>query len=168
MPIHLKRNQLYREVWRRPIGYLARDWGVTSAKLREVCKALQIPLPTVGHWAAGRAGRQSDPPPLADFAGPVSLTLDAEPRETLAEWVARGDRLPPKRASAPTTTPASTLTVAPPRLIPVAVWATMVFGVHAPHANTLNRWVHDGRIYPPAKKVGRKWFVTPAAEYVGD
>lgn len=168
MPIHLKRNRLYLEVWSRPIGYLARDWGMTSAKLREVCKALQIPLPTVGHWAAARAGRQPDPPPLPDYEGPMSLTLDAEPRETLAEWVARGDRPPLKRATVRTATPARTLTGAPPRLVPVAVWASIVFGEHAPHANTLHRWVHDGRIYPPAKKVGRKWFVTPAAEYVGD
>lgn len=168
MPIHLKRNRLYQEVWRRPIGYLARDWGVTSAKLREVCKALQIPLPTVGHWAAEREGRQPDPPPLPDFEGPMSLSLDAESRETLAEWVARGDRPPvkTKRKSAAKLAPSSAS--APPRLVPIAVWASMVFGDHAPHANTLRRWIHDGRIHPRAKKIGRIWWVVPDAEYVGD
>jgi predicted site-specific integrase-resolvase len=43
-----------------------------------------------------------------------------------------------------------------------------MFGEHAPHANTLLRWVHEGRIQPPPKKIGRKWWVVPSAEYLAD
>ena len=53
------------------------------------------------------------------------------------------------------------------RLIPVSEWAVEVFGEkHRPHANTLLRWVHDGRIRPHPKKVGRTYFVEPSAEYI--
>ena len=54
-----------------------------------------------------------------------------------------------------------------PRLIPVSEWAVEVFGEkHKPHANTLLRWIHDGRIRPQPKKVGCRYFVDPKAEYV--
>lgn len=53
-----------------------------------------------------------------------------------------------------------------PRLIPLSEWAVEVFGKHKPHVNTLHRWVHDGKIRPQPKKVGRTFFVEPSAEYV--
>jgi len=55
-----------------------------------------------------------------------------------------------------------------PSLIPVKEWATKIFGEHAPHINTLYRWISEGRINPPAKKCGKGWFVRPHAEYTGD
>uniref|UniRef100_UPI003F4FDC50 excisionase n=1 Tax=Caballeronia sp. LjRoot34 TaxID=3342325 RepID=UPI003F4FDC50 len=52
------------------------------------------------------------------------------------------------------------------RLIPVSEWAVEMFGEkHRPHANTLLRWIHGGRIRPHPKKVGRTYFVEPSAEY---
>jgi len=53
-----------------------------------------------------------------------------------------------------------------PRLIPLSDWAVEVFGEHKPHSSTLLRWVHDGRIKPQPKKIGRTYFVEPKAEYV--
>ncbi|MFM0324805.1 excisionase [Caballeronia glebae] len=53
-----------------------------------------------------------------------------------------------------------------PRLIPVSEWALLVFGDHKPHPSTLLRWVHDRRIQPQPKKIGRAYFVDPKAEYV--
>ncbi|WLE60942.1 hypothetical protein GIY62_06530 [Burkholderia plantarii] len=52
-----------------------------------------------------------------------------------------------------------------PKLIPLQVWAEQTFGEHAPHANTLRRWVRNGKILPVAIKVGRSYFVRPEAEY---
>lgn len=46
-------------------------------------------------------------------------------------------------------------------------WAKAKFGEHAPHVNTLRRWVREGRIHPQPKKVGKTWFVKPHAEYQG-
>ncbi|MGJ9419418.1 excisionase [Massilia sp. CMS3.1] len=39
---------------------------------------------------------------------------------------------------------------------------------HAPHINTLRRWVHDGRIYPQAVKIGKLWCVRKDAAYLPD
>lgn len=54
-----------------------------------------------------------------------------------------------------------------PRYITLAEWAALMFS-KVPHANTLNRWVHEGRIQPQPMKVGRAWLVKPSAEYVSD
>jgi hypothetical protein len=47
-------------------------------------------------------------------------------------------------------------------------WAKSRFGNNAPHIVTLRRWVREGRIFPIPKKVGKTWFVKPAAEYQAD
>ncbi|WP_244141814.1 excisionase [Burkholderia gladioli] len=52
-----------------------------------------------------------------------------------------------------------------PKLIPLHVWAGQTFGEYAPHANTLRRWVRNGKILPVPIKVGRSYFVRPEAEY---
>jgi hypothetical protein len=54
-----------------------------------------------------------------------------------------------------------------PRYITLNEWAASQFS-RVPHYNTLIRWVHDGRIQPQPKKIGRAWQVRPNAEYVGD
>lgn len=164
----LSRDQLYAEVWRRPIGQIARDWAVTSAALRSACKALGVPVPPVGHWAAVRAGTARPPSALPASNEATTITVEAKPRESLVEWMKRDD--PPAAHKAARTALAHPKLAGstPPRLVPVTAWAATVFGEHAPHPNTLRRWVHDGRFYPPAKKIGRTWWVTPDAEYVGD
>ncbi|WP_426117243.1 hypothetical protein [Massilia sp. PWRC2] len=144
MPLRLSRERLFENVWETPIGNLARDWGITSAKLRDICKALHVPLPEAGHWAAIRAGKAPPQPELPFFEGTSTLTFDVRPRESLVQWEAR--------AVSPVRAPKPKAAVAPPkntehdgiapRYVPVSVWATMVFGEHVPHNNTLLRWVH--------------------------
>lgn len=48
-----------------------------------------------------------------------------------------------------------------PKLIPVTVWAEMMFGEYAPHRNTLANWVRNGKIAPLPVKVGRQYFCSP-------
>lgn len=54
-----------------------------------------------------------------------------------------------------------------PRYVTLAEWAELMFS-KVPHTNTLLRWVHEGRIQPQPKKIGRAWRVKPNAEYVED
>lgn len=149
----LTRDKLYTAVWNVPIGQLAHRLGTTPAKLRDACKTMQVPLPPHGHWNAHKAGNDPAVAPLPQHDGPVEVRIGPEKRQTLS------------RPLTPATTAAQ---AAPPRLVPVAVWAAMVFGDRAPHPNTLLRWVHDGRIQPRARKIARIWWVTPNAEYIGD
>ncbi len=53
-----------------------------------------------------------------------------------------------------------------PKLIPLSVWAEETFGEYAPSANTLRNWVKQAKIFPIPAKIGRKYFVSPDAEYV--
>lgn len=69
MQLELARNQLYGEVWRRPIGHIARDWNINSARLRASCKELCVPLPAVGRCSAARAGNAPQAPALTAYEG---------------------------------------------------------------------------------------------------
>ena len=54
-----------------------------------------------------------------------------------------------------------------PRFITLREWAETMFS-KVPHENTLLRWAREGRIQPQPKKIGKRWQVTPTAEYRGD
>ena len=91
----------------------------------------------------------------------------AKPKESLVDWLLRTTPAPVPSTPKPIRTdPSHTPGIA--RYVPLTVWAEQVFGEHAPHYNTLLRWAHEGRIQPQAKKIGRKWWVVPSAEYVSD
>lgn len=91
----------------------------------------------------------------------------AKPKESLVDWVLRTTPAPAPIVKKPIR-PAAQPTPGAPRYVPLNVWAEQVFGDHSPHYNTLLRWAHDGRIQPQARKIGRKWWVVPHAEYVAD
>lgn len=55
-----------------------------------------------------------------------------------------------------------------PSYLILSEWAQAKYGAHAPHINTLRRWVREGRIFPQPQKVGKTYFVLPTAEYQGD
>jgi predicted site-specific integrase-resolvase len=54
-----------------------------------------------------------------------------------------------------------------PRYVTLPEWAATMFS-KVPHQNTLLKWVHEGRIQPQPRKIGRAWLVKPSAEYVED
>lgn len=54
-----------------------------------------------------------------------------------------------------------------PKWITLKEWAESMFGEKQPHNNTLLNWVHEGRITPEPKKMGKSWFVRPNAEHSG-
>ena len=54
------------------------------------------------------------------------------------------------------------------RLVTLQQWATSVFGEYAPCGATLYSWAKNGFIQPSPQKAGRRWFVEPDAEYIGE
>ncbi len=50
MIIELRRDELYVMVWQHPVGPLSARLGMSSAKRREACRVMSIPLPPLGHW----------------------------------------------------------------------------------------------------------------------
>lgn len=163
MRVVLTRKKLYEQVWQEPMGELSRQLGVTAAKLRAACKAMAVPIPTLAHWHV-KSGQEITRPPLLPHDGPDQVRIGGKEKETLVDWVMRttpAEALKPKTAPAPA--PAKR-----PQLLPLQVWADNMFGEHAPHANTLLRWVHEGRIQPQPRKISRRWWVSPEAEYCAD
>lgn len=57
MEIRFERQSLYDEVWSTPLTQLAKKYGMSDNGIRKVCKAMNIPLPRVGHWAKIAAGQ---------------------------------------------------------------------------------------------------------------
>ncbi|WP_322008271.1 excisionase [Paraburkholderia tropica] len=102
-------------------------------------------------------------------SGGIELNL-----EVYATWVdsekarrkleKEGHRPEPQRAK-PVAAPSPSMAKRQPRLIPLAVWAELVFGEHQPHRNTLASWVRNGKIVPMPVKVGRQYFCSPDARY---
>jgi hypothetical protein len=56
MEIEFERVALYEEVWTVPLTQLGKKYGLSDNGIRKVCKALNIPLPAIGHWAKVAAG----------------------------------------------------------------------------------------------------------------
>ncbi|MGN7975429.1 excisionase [Serratia sp. 22264] len=46
-------------------------------------------------------------------------------------------------------------------------WATEEFGDAKPSLQTLQNYAKSNMIFPPAKKIGRRWMVETGARYVG-
>jgi hypothetical protein len=55
-----------------------------------------------------------------------------------------------------------------PRFIPLTFWIALLLGEHAPHPNTVFRWVRNGHIHPQPIKVGKQWTVRKDAAYIPD
>jgi hypothetical protein len=134
------------------MGTLAYKLGLTQAKLSEACRLLAIPVPPRGYWNAIRAGKSIPPIPLPEYDGPRELRIESA-RERASKEL--GALAPAKRAQVA------------PRYVTLDEWAQATFS-HPPHKNTLFRWVNEGRIQPQPRKIGRRWWVEPTAEYRAD
>ena len=63
-----QREGLFLEVWSTPMTALAKKYGLSDNGIRKICKALNIPMPRVGHWAKAAVGKAPKPPKLSDSA----------------------------------------------------------------------------------------------------
>lgn len=60
----ITREQLYEQVWSRPMLAVAQEHGVSGNYLARVCAALNVPWPPRGYWAKVAAGQKPKRPPL--------------------------------------------------------------------------------------------------------
>lgn len=54
----LTREELYEQVWSRPVIHLAKEYGLSDVGLKKICKKHNIPTPPLGYWAKVRAGQK--------------------------------------------------------------------------------------------------------------
>jgi hypothetical protein len=62
--VKVTREQLYEQVWQRPMNKLAQEYGVSGATLAKTCRKLNVPLPAQGHWQRVEHGKAGPLPPL--------------------------------------------------------------------------------------------------------
>lgn len=88
----ITREELYAEVWQRPMTKIAERYGVSSSFMARVCTRMNVPRPPRGHWAKLENGKSSPQPPLpeacpgdlqvwsrGDVMGPISQPLPKAP-----------------------------------------------------------------------------------------
>lgn len=60
----IRRDELYRLIWEKPATEIAKDWGISGSMLTRICQKLNVPKPTVGHWAKVAHGKKYRKPRL--------------------------------------------------------------------------------------------------------
>lgn len=68
------REQLYKEVWAKPIIEVADQYGVSDVMIHKICKSLDVPVPPRGYWAKIRSGGKFNKPPLPPTKGATEIT----------------------------------------------------------------------------------------------
>ncbi len=82
------REELYRQVWEKPLMKVAEEYGVSAVALGKTCRKLSVPVPGRGYWAKlahGHAAMKKPPLPK----------LDNVPIITILQW--NGGRASPTR-----------------------------------------------------------------------
>jgi hypothetical protein len=65
MRLHkLSREELYELVWSKPASTLAQELVVSDGAITKLCRKLNIPKPTLGHWQKLKAGKKVKRPAL--------------------------------------------------------------------------------------------------------
>lgn len=102
----LSRDQLYEDVWTRPVIQIAKELGISDVALAKICRKLSVPLPPRGYWARIAAGRSPRKPelPRTEATAPTShsLRLWRPPSGLVARPLSKEDRDLPAIAVAQT------------------------------------------------------------------
>ncbi len=92
------REELYQQVWDKPVSIVAKEQGVSDNAVRKWCINLNIPLPERGYWAKLKAGksvhktklpRQNTHFPKPNIGEKCKLHIDAE----MLSFLKKDDRL---------------------------------------------------------------------------
>jgi len=64
------REDLYDQVWKRALGKVAADYGITGTALKKICDRYEIPTPERGYWAKLQFGKPVAHPSLPAVSDP--------------------------------------------------------------------------------------------------
>ena len=62
--VSLSRDELYRKVWSKPVGSVAKELGISGCGLARICIRFEIPVPPRGYWVKLAAGKPAPEIPL--------------------------------------------------------------------------------------------------------
>lgn len=58
MATELTREELFKQVWERPMTKVAAEYGISDVALKKICDKHLIPVPGRGYWAKKAAGKK--------------------------------------------------------------------------------------------------------------
>ncbi len=61
----ITRDELYEQIWSKPMRDVAASHGVSGSFLTKVCRRMNIPCPPTGYWARIAAGQSPRKLPLS-------------------------------------------------------------------------------------------------------
>ena len=62
--IELTRQELYEQVWSKPMVTLAKEYSLSDNGLRKICKKYDVPIPPMGHWQKSQFNKKTTKIPL--------------------------------------------------------------------------------------------------------
>jgi integrase len=77
--IQLTREELYKQVWSRPILSIAKEFGISDRGLGKICERFEIPAPPRGYWAKHAAGIRTPKSPLPPHQSKVPVKIQIRP-----------------------------------------------------------------------------------------
>lgn len=84
--ITFNRDELYKELWEKPMTQIAKDYAINIYQLTKVCDELEIPRPESGYWSKLRNGYKVKQKPLTEFeTNEYKLVLNNEPEADLKD-----------------------------------------------------------------------------------
>jgi hypothetical protein len=92
--VKFTREQLYKEVWNKPMASLAKEYGLSDTGLRKICKHLQIPLPPQGYFLRKRRGPAPPLPPVTKGTPLFHVSFHCHPPAHLQDAVAEVPLIP--------------------------------------------------------------------------
>lgn len=90
----VSREELYEQVWARPMTRVATDYGVTSTALKKTCDRHKIPTPDRGYWAKlehSKPVRKKPPLPRLAETKLDQVHINGTPSESLSEDVRKAE-----------------------------------------------------------------------------
>src|ERR1017187_161888 len=78
-PVTISRDDLYAQVWEKPMMQLASQYGISGNGLAKICRKLAVPYPGRGYWARKAAGQKVSPVRLPDKAAGVPSQVRIAP-----------------------------------------------------------------------------------------
>jgi len=92
--VKFTREQLYEDVWNKPMASLAKEYGLSDTGLRKICKHLQIPLPPQGYFLRKRRGSTPPLPPATKGTPLFHVSFHCHPPAHLQDVVTNTPVIP--------------------------------------------------------------------------
>ena len=80
--MQVSRQQLYDQVWSKPIRQLAKEYGLSDVGLSKLCRRHNIPLPPMGYWMKISHGMRPAILPLPPLESGQSDVIKIEVKES--------------------------------------------------------------------------------------